>query len=120
MAKSKREARQRRKVRIRQKIKGTAERPRLTIYRSLRHVSVQVVDDVNNRVIAVATTVGKTAQADMDGLKKVEQSKKIGARVAELCKTKGVGKVVFDRNGYRYHGRVRALADAARAAGLVF
>ena len=120
MAKTRVEARKRRKVRIRQTVKGTDERPRLTIFRSARHIYAQVINDETNRVLACASTMGKAAQETVQGLKKIEQAKKVGAKVAELCLQGGVTSVVFDRNGYKYHGRVRALADAAREAGLKF
>lgn len=120
MPNSKDEARARRKARIRQKVKGTTERPRLTVFRTARHIYVQVIDDSQNLVLATATTQSKAAQAELGELKKTEQAKRIGRKVAELCKAKGVEKVVFDRNGYQYHGRVMALAAAAREAGLQF
>ena len=120
MAKTRREARLRRKVRIRQKVHGTAERPRLTVFRSLRHISAQVIDDENNVVLATASTVGKGAKGDLAGMNKRDQAKKIGTKVAEAAKAKGVKSVVFDRNGYKYHGRVLSLASAARESGLEF
>jgi large subunit ribosomal protein L18 len=120
MAKTKREARERRKVRIRQKVLGTPDRPRLTVFRTSRHIYAQVVDDESNRVLASASTVSKAAREELAGLKKLEQAKRVGKKVATACKEKGIGKVVFDRNGYQYHGRVMALAAAAREAGLAF
>jgi large subunit ribosomal protein L18 len=120
MAKTKREARERRKTRIRQKVKGTPERPRLTVFRSARHIYVQVIDDESNRVLASAGTVKKAAREELAGKKKLEQAKSIGAQIAMLCKEKGIKKVVFDRNGYQYHGRVLALAAEAREKGLEF
>jgi large subunit ribosomal protein L18 len=120
MAKTRLEARKRRKVRIRQKVKGTDERPRLSIFRSARHIYAQVINDERNQVVASVSTLGKANQEAVAGLKKLEQAKKLGTVVAERCKAKGVERVVFDRNGYRYHGRVKALADAAREAGLKF
>ena len=117
---SKYEARMRRKRSIRKRVKGTGERPRLTVFRSARHIYVQVVDDENHRVLAAASTVAKSDRAAVAGKPKMDQAKFVGARIAELCKEKGVTKVVFDRNGYRYHGRVRALAAAAREGGLTF
>ncbi len=120
MANKKSEARERRKVRIRQKVKGTPERPRLTVFRSSRHIYAQVIDDESNQVLATASTMSKAAREEMKGVKKTEQAKRIGKRVAGVCKEKGITKVVFDRNGYKYHGRVLALAAAAREAGLEF
>jgi large subunit ribosomal protein L18 len=119
-ARTKIESRTRRKVRIRQKVYGTPERPRLTIFRSSRHIYAQVIDDEANRVLATASTHSKAAIEELAGLKKTEKAKKIGTKVAEICLSKGIEKVVFDRNGYKYHGRVLALADAARAKGLKF
>jgi large subunit ribosomal protein L18 len=120
MANTKAEARERRKVHIRQKVKGTPERPRLTVFRSARHIYAQVIDDEANRVLACASTMGKAAKDELAKMKKAEQAKKIGTKVAEICLGKGIDKIVFDRNGYMYHGRVKALAEAARAKGLKF
>jgi large subunit ribosomal protein L18 len=120
MAKTRLEAREKRKARIRQRVKGTAERPRLTVFRSSRHIYAQVINDEANQVLAVASTLNKTVNDEISGLKKLEKAKTIGKKVAELCKSKGIEKVVFDRNGYKYHGRVMALATAAREAGLNF
>ena len=120
MAKTKYQARLRRKTRIRSKIKGTVERPRMVVFRSSRHIFAQVIDDENNKVIAAAGTMGKANSAELEGQKKSEKAAKVGKKVAEICKSKGVEKVVFDRCGFRYHGRVKALASAAREAGLKF
>ena len=120
MAKTRVEARKRRKVGIRQKVRGSDERPRLTVFRSARHIYAQVINDEGNQVLASASTMGKANQDVVQGLKKIEQAKKIGSKIADKCLAAGVEKVVFDRNGYRYHGRVAALAKAAREAGLKF
>jgi large subunit ribosomal protein L18 len=120
MARTKLEARKRRKASIRKKLKGTPVRPRLTVFRSSLHIYAQVVDDESNTVVAAASTRGKANQELVNGLNKVDQAKKIGAQVAERAKQAGIDAVVFDRNGYRYHGRVLALAKAARKAGLTF
>jgi len=120
MARTKLESRKRRKISIRKRIKGTPERPRLTVFRSARHIYAQVIDDENNRVIATATTRGKAGQEAVTGKSKVDQAKIIGGLVAERTKSQGVVAVVFDRNAYKYHGRVLALAKAAREAGLKF
>lgn len=120
MPKTKLESRENRKSRIRAKIKGTPERPRLSIFRSSRHMFAQVIDDENNKVLATAGTMSKTMRAEVDGKKKMEQAKMVGKQIASVCKTKGIDKVVFDRNGFIYHGRVAALAAAAREAGLQF
>jgi large subunit ribosomal protein L18 len=110
--------------RIRKKMQGTAERPRLNVYRSLNHIYVQVIDDLHGKTLVSASTAeGKKA----DGAKgarrtggNVASAKAVGKTIAERAKAKGVTKVVFDRGGYIYHGRVKALADAAREAGLQF
>jgi large subunit ribosomal protein L18 len=108
--------RQRIHSRIRQKVNGTAERPRLNVYRSLNHIYAQVIDDTKGLTIASASTV--TTKLKTGG--NLEAAKEIGKVVAERAKEKGVSKVVFDRGGYLYHGRIKALADAAREAGLDF
>jgi large subunit ribosomal protein L18 len=109
--------RQRVHDRIRKKLQGTAERPRLNVYRSLNHIYVQVVDDLNGKTLVSAST------AESEGKKSggnVAAAKEIGKAIAERAKAKGITKVVFDRGGYIYHGRVKALADAAREGGLKF
>ena len=120
MATSKLEGRQRRKLRIRKRVEGTLERPRLTVFRSAKHIYVQVIDDVGRSTLASASTLSKDLQGGLGEGNKTVAAKKVGALVAEQCKSKGISKVVFDRNGYLYHGRVKALADAAREAGLDF
>ena len=120
MAKTKAETHKRRKAHIRKKVNGTAERPRLSIFRSARHMYAQIVDDSANKTLAHVSTLDEKIAAELKGLKKTERAKKIGATIASLCKSKGIEKVVFDRNGFIYHGRVLALADAAREAGLKF
>jgi large subunit ribosomal protein L18 len=112
--------RERRKFRIRNKISGTDERPRLTVFRSARHIYAQVVDDVDGRTIAAASTLSRDLKGTLESDSKTDAAKKVGALVAKICLEKKVEKVVFDRNGYLYHGRVKALADAAREAGLNF
>lgn len=106
--------RARRKLRIRKKVQGTAERPRLSVFRSAKHIYAQVIDDVGGRTIAAASSVTSTEGS------KVDVAKSVGSTVAKACIDKGVEQVVFDRGGYRYHGRVRALAESAREAGLKF
>ena len=120
MAKSKLETRSRRKMHIRKKVNGTVERPRLSVFRSSKHMYAQVVDDTTHQTIASVSTLDEKIMAELTGLKKIDRAKKIGAAIAERCKLKGVEKVVFDRNGFIYHGRIMALADAAREAGLKF
>jgi large subunit ribosomal protein L18 len=105
--------------RIRKKLMGTSERPRLNVYRSLNHLYVQVIDDLGGVTIAAASTAeGEKAERPTGG--NVAAAKSVGKRIAERAKEKGVTKVVFDRGGYLYHGRIKALADAAREAGLQF
>ena len=111
-------ARARRKVRIRKKLSGTAERPRLVVYRSNRHIYAQVIDDVAGRTLASASTMEadvRSAEGD-----KSAKAKQVGTLLAERAKKAGVESVVFDRAGNQYHGRIAALADAAREAGLGF
>jgi large subunit ribosomal protein L18 len=105
--------------RIRKKMQGTAERPRLNVYRSLNHIYVQVIDDLHGATLVSASTAeGKKADRRTGG--NVAAAKAIGKTIAERAKAKGVTKVVFDRGGYLYHGRVKAVAEAAREAGLKF
>jgi large subunit ribosomal protein L18 len=118
MAKSKEETRDRRKASIRKKLAGTAERPRLSVFRSAKHIYAQVIDDDAQKTVAAASTLDEAIVPTLVGLKKIERAKKIGTAIAEKLKAKGIEKVVFDRNGFIYHGRVMALADAAREAGL--
>jgi large subunit ribosomal protein L18 len=120
MAKSKEEARERRKMSIRKKVNGTPERPRLSVFRSSKHIYAQVIDDVAHKTLAAASTLDEALEGEIKGLKKSDKAKKIGAAIAAKLKKLGIDKVVFDRNGYIYHGRVQALADAAREAGLKF
>lgn len=108
------EIRQRIHARIRQKLSGTTERPRLNVYRSLNHIYAQVIDDVKGETIVSASTIKLKTGGN------VAAAKEIGKTIAELAKGKGVTKVVFDRGGFLYHGRIKALADAAREAGLQF
>ena len=114
------QGRDRRKLRIRHKVSGTPERPRMTVFRSLKHIYAQVVDDVAGTTLAHGSTLSKDVKPQADDLNKTDAAKKVGALIAEMCKSKKIAKVVFDRNGYRYHGRIKALADAAREAGLSF
>jgi large subunit ribosomal protein L18 len=111
-------SRLRRQVRGRKKIHGTAERPRLVVTRSTKHITVQVVDDLEGKTLAYASTM----ESDVRGVDgdKTAKAKKVGELVAERAKSAGVSDVVFDRAGNKYHGRIAALADAARAGGLTF
>jgi large subunit ribosomal protein L18 len=105
--------------RLRQRMTGTAERPRLNVYRSLNHIYVQLIDDSSGRTLAQAsTTTGKKGAKKTGG--NVASAKEVGKLIAQRAQEKGVKKVVFDRGGYLYHGRIKALADAAREAGLEF
>src|SRR5271156_6020762 len=106
--------RERRKLRIRRKISGTPVRPRLTVFRSSKHIYAQVVDDVAGKTVAHASTLSRDVRIDVTEATKSDAAKKVGAAIAKVLLAKGIDKVVFDRNGYLFHGRVRALADAAR------
>jgi large subunit ribosomal protein L18 len=112
--------RERRKLRIRRKINGTSERPRLTVFRSSKHIYAQVVDDVAGTTLAHSSTLSREVRGAIGEDNKSDAAKKVGTAIAKLLLGKGVDKVVFDRNGYLFHGRIKALADAARAAGLKF
>jgi large subunit ribosomal protein L18 len=112
--------RQRRKYRIRNRISGSTERPRLTVFRSARHIYAQIVDDVQGATVAYASTLSPDLKGTLESDDKTAAAKKVGALIAKICLEKKIEKVVFDRNGYLYHGRVKALADAAREAGLQF
>ena len=112
--------RERRKLRIRRKISGTPDQPRLTVFRSAKHIYAQVVDDVAGSTLAHSSTLSPDVRGEIAEANKSDAAKKVGAAIAKLLIAKGITKIVFDRNGYLYHGRVRALADAARAAGLKF
>ena len=131
--KDKNEARVRRKKSIRKRISGTTERPRLSVYRSNKHIYAQVIDDTDSRAILLVSDLTKGLAEDLAkasgepaedeevaGGTKIRRARVVGAAVAKACLDKGITKVVFDRNGYLYHGRVRALAEAAREAGLDF
>jgi large subunit ribosomal protein L18 len=113
----KKEIRNRIHRRIRRKLSGTKERPRLAVFRSVAHIYAQVIDDVEGRTLVSASSVDKNAKTNGGN---VAAAKAIGKLVAERAKEKGVKSVVFDRGGYQYHGRIKALADAAREAGLEF
>jgi len=106
----------RRRRRVRAKVRGSAERPRLSVFRSNRGVNVQLIDDVAGSTIAAVNWT----EGDVKALKSMEQAKRVGTLIAERAKAAGIETVVFDRGGYRYHGRVKALAEAAREGGLRF
>ncbi|HBG45631.1 MAG TPA: 50S ribosomal protein L18 [Deltaproteobacteria bacterium] len=109
---------ERRKARVRKKIKGTAERPRLNVRRSNKHIYAQIIDDTTGKTLAAASTKMKELEG-ADG-KKIDAAKKVGQTIGKIAADKGIEKVVFDRSGYIYHGRVKALAEGAREAGLKF
>ena len=110
--------RERRKLRIRRKMSGTAEKPRLTVFRSAKHIYAQVVDDVAGKTLAHSSTLAKGLKGGEGN--KTDEAKRVGTAIGKALVAKGITKIVFDRNGYLYHGRIRALADAAREAGLKF
>ena len=112
--------RQRRHDRVRKKVFGTAEAPRLNVYRSLNHIYVQLIDDVKGVTLCSASTMEKEVKAEIKDMTKTEAAKVVGKKAAEKALAKGVKEVVFDRGGYLYTGRVQAVADGAREAGLNF
>ena len=114
------EQRQRVHARVRTKVSGTAERPRLSVYRSVGHIYAQVIDDGSSRTLVSASSIDKDVKKGLKGGGNIASAKAVGKIIAERAKAAGVAKVVFDRGGYKYHGRVKALADAAREAGLQF
>lgn len=115
-----RQARLRRHRRVRKQVVGNGERPRLNVFRSLRHIYAQVIDDSVGHTLVSASTLDTDVRSMCSGLKKTEAAQVVGRVVAERALAGGVTRVVFDRGGYQYHGRVRALAEAARKAGLEF
>ncbi len=110
----------RRVFRVRKKIFGTPERPRLAVYRSLRHIYALLVDDVSGRTLTSVSTLTPEIREQIKGMKKTEQAAVVGRKIAEKAKALGIERVVFDRRGFKYHGRIKSLADAAREAGLKF
>ncbi len=116
----KNQERLRRHTRVRKKISGTSESPRLSVYRSLNHIYAQVIDDVKGVTLCSASTMDKEVKAEIADMTKTDAAKAVGKKVAERALSKGVKTVVFDRGGYLYTGRVQALADGAREAGLNF
>ena len=113
-------ARQTRQARVRRKVRGTAERPRLCVFRSASHIYAQVIDDERGATLAAVSTLSPDLKAAAQGLKKAEAAKAVGRAIAEAAKARGCLKVVFDRNGFLYHGRIKALSEGAREAGLIF
>jgi large subunit ribosomal protein L18 len=117
---SKIELRQKRHKRVRKKVNGTEERPRLTVYKSLSHMYAQIIDDAKGHTLAQASTLDKSLKAETGHKGNITAAKKVGALIAQKAQEKGIKKAVFDKGGFKYHGRVKALADAAREAGLEF
>jgi large subunit ribosomal protein L18 len=113
-------ARRERHARLRKKLGGTQERPRLCVRRSLHHIYATIVDDSRGHTLAAASTRDRSLAGDLSSRTNVDAAKAVGSAIAEKAKAAGISVVVFDRGGYKYHGRVRALADAAREAGLTF
>jgi large subunit ribosomal protein L18 len=113
-------ARERRHARVRKTLSGTTSRPRLNVFKSLTGIYAQIIDDIQGTTLISASTVDKEIREQVKGMKKTEQAKAIGKAIAERAKSKGISSVVFDRGGFRYVGRVKALADGAREGGLQF
>ena len=113
-------ARLKRKMRVRKKINGSSERPRLCVFRSSKHIYAQIIDDAKGATLVAASTLAPEYKQMEAAKGKIGDAQRVGALLAQRAKAKGISKVVFDRNGYIYHGRIRALADAAREAGLDF
>ncbi len=109
-----------RKRRIRKKISGTADCPRLSVFRSAKHIYAQIIDDLQGHTLAAAGTLSPELRDRLTGLKKTEAARQVGELLAQKAKTKGIVKVVFDRNGFLYHGRIKSLADGCREHGLSF
>jgi large subunit ribosomal protein L18 len=119
--KTKLESRTRRHRSIRKRIAGTAERPRLVVFRSARHIYAQIIDDLTSKTLVAASDLPKKAdRVAGEKKKKSDRAKEVGMKLAQLCKEKGISKVVFDRAGYKYHGRISAIAAGAREGGLDF
>jgi large subunit ribosomal protein L18 len=118
--KAKRKQQQRRRHHVRNHVSGTPERPRLSVFRSSKHIYAQLIDDLNGVTLGAASTAGKEAKAAAPYGGNIKAAAVVGKKIAEVAKEKGVSKVAFDRGHYRYHGRVKALADAAREGGLSF
>lgn len=120
MSEKSQQARRHRHLRVRKRVVGSAERPRLNVFRSDRHIYAQVIDDSAGHTLAAASTIDLELKAAVKGKNKTEQAKLVGRAIGERALEAGIKTVVFDRGGYIYHGRVKALADAAREAGLDF
>lgn len=120
MAQSKVKARERRHERVRKSVQGAPERPRLSVFKSLGHIYAQIIDDTTGKTIIAASTAEKDIHAGLKSGGNVDAAKKVGASIAERALSKNIKQVVFDRGGYQYHGRIKALADSAREKGLSF
>ena len=120
VSKERRLARKKRQARVRKKVTGSVERPRLCVFRSSKHIYVQIIEDETGKTLAAASTVAKGAADSVKYSGNVEAAKLVGKQIAEKALAQDIKQVVFDRNGFLYHGRVKALADAAREAGLTF
>ncbi len=120
MAESKKESRNRRRIRIRKKVSGTPERLRLSVYRSLNHIYAQLIDDTRGHTVVAASTRDPELRSEKSHKGNVQAAKHVGALIAKRALEKGIKKVVFDRSGYLYHGSIKALAEASREAGLEF
>jgi large subunit ribosomal protein L18 len=120
VAKSKLKARQRRHERVRKRVNGTTARPRLSVYKSLSHIYVQLIDDTDGKTVAAASSNEKDVQTGLKHCGNIAAAKKVGANIAQRALSKNIKAVVFDRGGYQYHGCIKALADAAREQGLNF
>lgn len=116
----KNKARLKRHLRVRKKIQGTTERPRLNVFRSAKHIYAQIIDDVQGVTLVSASTVDKSLSESISNGGNVEAARQVGELIAKRAKEKGIERVIFDRGGYLYHGRIQALADAARESGLEF
>ena len=118
--KNRAEARKRRHKRVRKKVFGTPERPRLNVFRSLKHIYAQIIDDTVGHTLVAASTLDPELRGKLNGKTKTEKAREVGLLIAKRALAKGIKKVVFDRGGYKYHGRVKALAEGAREGGLEF
>ncbi|MFO7698465.1 MAG: 50S ribosomal protein L18 [Anaerolineae bacterium] len=119
-AKQKRVARQRRHARVRARVSGTPERPRLCVFRSLQHIHAQIIDDTQGHTLVAASTLDSEVRAQLDEKDKIAQAAVVGEVLGARALQEGINQVVFDRGGYPYHGRIKSLADGARKAGLEF
>lgn len=117
---SRAEVRKRKHLRVRKKVFGTPERPRLSVYKSLKHIYAQVIDDTKGKTLAAASTLSPEIRGEVKGKKNIAAAQMVGRLIAKKALERGIKKVVFDRGGYLYHGRIAALADAAREQGLDF